>query len=307
MLSRIAESLFWIGRYAERADGAARIVDVLRLQLVEGFVGAESIDAGSVLHMVMGIPSEDLGDLSAIGDRLVFDLGNPSSITGALFSCRENARRARETVSTELWEAINTTWHRWNGLGSSGVSERHLRFIRERAALIAGVADSSMSHDDTWEFLILGRSLERADMTARLVATGGLTAPHTDWSTVLTSCGAQQAVMRSHRGVVDDAVAATFLVLDRAFPRSVMFSLNRAEECLRRLSPESSRVGVSDEARRLLGRVRTQLEYSDPADLVLDLPSRMLTVQQAVMAASGQITGRYFQSGGAVAWTGELL
>lgn len=307
MLSRIAESLFWIGRYAERADGTARIVDVLRLQLVEGFAGAESIDAGSVLHMVMGIPSEDLGDLSAIGDRLVFDVHNPSSITGALYSCRENARRARETVSTELWEAINTTWHRWSGLGRGALTERHLRFIRQRSALLAGVADSSMSHDDAWEFLILGRSLERADMTARLVATGGLTAPHTDWSSVLSSCGAQQAVMRSHRGVVDDSVAATFLVLDRAFPRSVLFSLNRAEECLRRLSPESSRVGVSDEARRLLGRVRTQLEYADPADLVLDLPARMLSVQQSVTAASGQISARYFQSGSAVAWTGELV
>ena len=113
--------------------------------------------------------------------------------------------------------------------------------------------------------------------------------------------------MRSHRGVVDDAVAATFLVLDRAFPKSVMFSLNRAEECLRRLSPESSRVGVSDEARRLLGKVRTELEYSEPSALVVDLPARMLTVQQAVMAASGRISGRYFQSGGAVAWTGELV
>ena len=174
MLSRIAESLFWIGRYTERADGTARIVDVLRLQLLEDPGADEAIAARTVLSVIMGMPFEGEVGFADVSAALVFDRSNASSITGAWFAARENARRARETLSTELWEGINTTWHRWHGFGRGIATERHLSWVRERAALVSGIADSTMSHDEAWDFLVLGRSLERADMTARLVATGGL-------------------------------------------------------------------------------------------------------------------------------------
>ena len=231
----------------------------------------------------------------------------PSSVTGALHAARENARRARETLSTELWESINTTWHRWNGLGRHSVTERHLSWVRERASLIAGIADSTMSHDDAWQFLVLGRALERADMTARLVATGGLSTGGPPWSAVLSSCGAQQAFMRSHRGMLTDERAAAFLALDRQFPRSVLFALTEAEQRLRSLSPEVERLGVSDEARRRLGSIRTALEYGITSDVVGSLPVQMQAVQAAVTAASASIAERYFQSGPLPTWTEELI
>ncbi|QKE85245.1 alpha-E domain-containing protein [Arthrobacter sp. NEB 688] len=308
MLSRIAESLFWIGRYTERADGTARIVDVLRLQLLEDPVAVEAEAARTVLSVIMGLPHEGPVSFDDVGASLVFDRTNPSSISGAWFAARENARRARETLSTELWEGINTTWHRWNGFGRAGVTERHLSWVRERAAFVAGIADSTMSHDEAWDFLVLGRSIERADMTARLVATGGLPGGGAPWSVVLSSCGAQQAFMRSQRGLLSDDRAAAFLVLDREFPRSVFFSLLEAERRLEALSPpQAERIGVSDEARRQLGRVRTSLEYRSTAEVIADLPAQMLRVQAAVTAASTAIAARYFQAGPLPTWTRDVV
>ncbi len=308
MLSRIAESLFWIGRYTERADGTARIVDVLRLQLLEDPAADESAAAHTVLKVIMGLPHEGAVTFDDVGASLVFDRANSSSITGAWFAARENARRARETLSTELWEGINTTWHRWNGFGRGIVTERHLSWVRERAALVSGIADSTMSHDEAWDFLVLGRSIERADMTARLVATGGFPGGGAPWSVVLSSCGAQQAFMRSQRGLLSDDRAAAFLVLDREFPRSVFFSLLEAEHRLEALSPpQAERIGVSDEARRQLGRIRTSLEYRSTADVIADLPAQMRRVQSAVTTASAAIAGRYFQSGPLTTWTRDVV
>jgi uncharacterized alpha-E superfamily protein len=242
-----------------------------------------------------------------VGQHLVFDRDNASAISGAWHAARENARRTRETLSTELWESINTTWHRWRSMGRHTVTERHLAWARERAALVSGIADSTMSHDDAWDFLVLGRSLERADMTARLVANGGLHHRGPSWSTVLSSCGAAQAFMRSQRGLMTDDRAAAFLVLDREFPRSVFFALTEAERRLVALSPEAARMGVSDEARRQLGRIRTSLEYRSTPEILADLPAQMFRVQEAVTAASEAIAAKYFQSGPVPLWNEELV
>ncbi|MFN8014905.1 MAG: alpha-E domain-containing protein [Dermatophilaceae bacterium] len=307
MLSRIAESLFWIGRYIERADGTARIVDVLRLQLLEDPAAQEGEASRTVLSVIMGMPSDGAVGFTDVGDRLVFDRQNPSAIAGALLAARENARRARETLSTELWEAINTTWHRWQGLGRQDVTSRHLSWARERAALISGIADSTMSHDDAWHFLVLGRNLERADMTARLVATGGRPGTGAPWSVVLSSCGAQQAFMRSQRGLHSDDRAAAFLVLDREFPRSVFYAMTKAEQHLATLDPHADRIGVSDEARRQLGRVRTSLEFRATSEVLAELPEQMLRVQQSVNGAAQAVASRYFQAGPLPTWTEELV
>lgn len=307
MLSRIADSLFWIGRYIERADGTARMVDVLRLSLIEDPGQDESYTSWMLLGGIMGYegtsPEVDYTDVARL---LVFDADNPSAISGSWLAARENARRARETLSTELWEVINTSWHRWNGLGTRAATQQHLGWVRERAALVAGIADSTMSHDEAWDFLCLGRSLERADMTARIVATGALEwGP--GWGVVLNSCGAQQAMLRTMRGVITDRTAAAFLTLDRRFPRSVLAALQEAEDRLTALAPDTDRVGFSDEARRILGQTRTQLEYAHTDEVLDDLPALMRVVQGAVTVASDAIGARYFQSGPVQEWTGETL
>ncbi len=307
MLSRIADSLFWIGRYIERADGTARMVDVLRLSLIEDPGQDENYTSWMLLGGIMGLDdvSPDV-TYADVASRLVFDADNPSAISGSWLAARENARRARETLSTELWEVINTSWHRWNGLGAQTATQQHLGWVTERAALVAGIADSTMSHDEAWDFLSLGRSLERADMTARIVATGAIDGGP-NWGVVLASCGAQQAMLRTMRGVITDRTAAAFLSLDRRFPRSVLASLREAEDRLTALSPDTDRVGFSDEARRILGQTRTQLEYAGPDDVLDDLPAMMGLVQESVTQASDAIGARYFMSGPVQEWTGEIL
>ncbi len=151
----------------------------------------------------------------------------PASVIGAIGAARENARRSREIISTELWENINVTWHESTAARSTGPSAlAFFTWVRERAAAFNGVADATISRDDAWHFLRLGRSIERADMTARLVAARALSGDvGPSWVTLLQSCGAYQAFLRSARGAVEDRRAIEFLLLDSLFPRSLISAL----------------------------------------------------------------------------------
>ncbi|BDZ45450.1 alpha-E domain-containing protein [Naasia aerilata] len=307
MLSRIAESLFWIGRYIERSDGTARILDV-HLQLLLEDPWIEEDTACRALLSVMGSSAPDDRELSRedVLALLAVDRTHPASIAYSLGAARENARRAREIVSTELWECLNTTRARMPRRVSSEKVHEFFAWIRERAALAVGVIESSTSRDESWLFFTLGRSIERADMTARLLATRSLTeVSGPSWTTILRSCGAYEAYLRTYRGVPSARNAAEFLLLDRLFPRSVLFSVSRAEECLRELEPRSERVGVSDQAQRLLGQIRSQLEYTPIAEVLDDLPRQMDAVQDVTSAASEAIRSRYFPTSAAPSWIGE--
>lgn len=313
MLSRIAESLYWIGRYVERADDTARILDVHLQHLLEDPWAAEDVACRSLLA-VMGSP--DVPDTplrrADVLDRLAYSTG-VGSIVGALGAARENARRARETISTEMWECLNTTWNSMPQQARPGVDpHRFFGWVRERAAVVAGIADATMSRDLPWHFLTAGRSIERADMTARLVASRvviGDTGPA--WPVLLRSCGAHEAFLRAHHGIVGDSKAAEFLLLDRLFPRSVVFAMRQGEVSLEQLGGGGSadRGGASvaggGDARRLLGRARADLEYRSVPELLEDLPRQMQRVQQACSAASVAISSRYFPSGVATAWVSK--
>lgn len=307
MLSRIAESLFWIGRYIERGDGTARILDVhLQLLLEDPWI-EEDIACRSLLS-VMGVePPVGAGVTRAdVLQLLAVDRNQPASIAYSLGAARENARRAREVVSTELWEVLNTTRARMPRRVASDKVHEFFAWVRERAALAVGIIESATSRDEAWSFFTLGRSIERADMTARLLATRSLTeASGPSWTTILRSVGAYEAYLRTYRGVPSARNAAEFLLLDRLFPRSILFSVTRAEQCMREIEPRSDRVGVSDQALLLLGRIRSQLEYRSIADILEDLPHAMDEVQLATSAASEAIRQRYFPTGAAPSWSGE--
>jgi uncharacterized alpha-E superfamily protein len=307
MLSRIAESLFWIGRYVERADGTARILDVhLQLLLEDPWI-EEDIACRSLL----GVMGTDVADERALTRTdvlqvLAVDRNQPASIAYSLNAARENARRAREVVSTELWEVLNTTRARMPRRVAGDKVHEFFGWVRERSALAVGIIEAGSSRDEAWSFFTLGRSIERADMTARLLATRSLTeASGPSWTTILRSVGAYEAYLRTYRGVPSARNAAEFLLLDRLFPRSILFAVSRAEQCLREIEPRSGRVGVSDQAQLILGRIRSELEFRAVADIIDDLPHHMDTVQSATSAASEAIRQRYFPTGAAPSWVGE--
>ncbi|MFY9887872.1 MAG: alpha-E domain-containing protein [Streptosporangiaceae bacterium] len=307
LLSRIAETLFWTGRYIERADDTARMVDVYVHRLLGEPRANEDADCRALLS-VLGIPAEAAAPLDIGGTlyQLAYDTKSPSAIAGAMLAARAGARSVRDVISSEMWECLNVTGHQL--AAQRRAAERlgphvYLRFIRERAALFFGLADSTMSHDDAWRFLVLGRSLERVDMTARLLqARMPDTSYDVGWPMLLRACGAYESFIRSHGWAVGQSEAIEFLVLDRLFPRSVLHSLGTAEECLASLDPEAGRAGMADPARRPIGALRTRLEYSRtdlPDDQLADL---LGVLQETCLQASEAIAERYFRYADAVAW-----
>jgi uncharacterized alpha-E superfamily protein len=315
MLSRIAESLFWIGRYVERADDTARILDAFLSRLLEDPWADEDAACRSLLA-ILGAPAPQDRRLTTgdVLELLAFDSDDPSAISGAVVAARDNARGVRETISSEMWECLNVTWHSLAARRSA--AERlgpnaFLSYVRERAAVLAGLTESTMSRDDGWRFLVLGRSLERVDMTARLVSIQA-NSPDEDagWRTVLRACGADEAFLRTHGGTFEPQRVTEFLLLDRLFPRSALHALGIAESCLRELAPSTERAGMTDAARRPIGQIRTRLEYADATTLLVELPGHLRALQQACATASGAITARYFPQSvpliwGTAAWGSE--
>jgi uncharacterized alpha-E superfamily protein len=309
MLSRIAESLFWIGRYTERAEDTARILDVhFHLLLEDPWVDEQAACQGLLEIMGMSRAEErDHLDARRVSELVAFDLENASSIVGSLTAARENARGAREAISSEMWECLNATYNELPGHVAAAQAlgpHNFFRYVKERAAIMAGLADATLSRDDGWRFFVLGRSLERVDMTCRLLsARFGEGAGSPGWVTLLRSCSAHEAYLRTYRRTVDASLVAEFLLLDRLFPRSVYYALALAERCLSELAPPSGRAGVDDEARRILGRARTDLEFRRVGELLRDLPSHLQALETACSDASTAIAGRYFRQAVPVGWT----
>lgn len=305
MLSRIAESLFWIGRYVERADYTARILDVHLHTIVED----PFVDEGQVCRSllgVMGLAQDGVVDRRDVLRLLMYDPASEHSIAATLGAVRESARRARETLSADMWQAINATWRVIPGGRLQTMRDpQAFAWVRERAAVITGITDSTMTRDDGWQFLVLGRGIERADMTARLLTTAALSStPTAAWRNTLRACDAHEAFLRTYRGLESDREAAEFLLLDRLFPRSVVFALTRAERCLENLEPGGQRAGFGDEAQRLLGRARAELEYRPLADILRRLPAEMREVQRTCTLATEAISRRYFEGAVAMRWLG---
>jgi uncharacterized alpha-E superfamily protein len=306
MLSRIAESLYWIGRYVERAEDTARILDV-HLQRMLADPWTQEDTACRSLLAVMGRPNDEGPFTSSrIVDLLALDQTKASSVVGSLAAARENARGARETISSEMWECLNATW-----LGLPNARRRveqqgvhaFFRWVRERCAVMTGLTDATMSRDEGWVFLVLGRSVERVDMTARLLRTherAGGSIP--SWMTLLRSSGAWETFLRTYRGSLDDRHAAEFLLLDRLFPRSVFAALSTAESCLTELEPDPGRAGVATDAQRIVGRARTNLEFRGADDLIGDLSTVLGSLEKTCKQVNDAVSRRYFRQTTAVNW-----
>jgi uncharacterized alpha-E superfamily protein len=314
MLSRIAESLFWLGRYVERADDTARILDAFMHRLLDDPVTDEHAACRTLIGL-LGVPLPDPAepcDADRVMELVGFDTGNPSAVAGAWYAARDNARGVSEVISTEAWECLNGTRNALTGQRRSAGRlgpYAYLRFVRERAALFYGLADSTMSRDDGWLFLTAGRSLERVDMTARLLSAKVIASRYApDWSTLLRAAGADEPHRRTVGWARDPQSAARFLVLDQTFPRSIVHALGVAEQCLARLSQtvHAARGGtataVRSAARRDVGRMRTMLEYADEQTLPLQLPNYLKQLQEGCIAASTHIADEYFQYSAPLAW-----
>jgi uncharacterized alpha-E superfamily protein len=307
MLSRIAESLFWIGRYLERADGTARLLDV-HLQLLLEDPWVEEDIACRALLSVMGSSAPDDRELSRVDllEILGVERDNTTSIAFSLDQARENARRAREVISSEMWEVLNTNRAKMPRRVSADKVHGFFSWVRDRTALAVGTMESSAIRDETWSFFTVGRSIERADMTARLLSTRALIEEGgPSWTTILRSCGAYEAYLRRYRGMPSAENAAEFLVLDRLFPRSILFQVIRAETCVQEIEPQLDRSVITNTVLRELGQIRGELEFQPVEQILHDLPAYMERIQLRMSEISEALRQRYFPVLSAPTWIRE--
>ncbi len=304
MLSRIAESLYWIGRYLERADNTARILEVEVQTNLEnppkGFKGTTRWSRNGNTDRPLSVKSaiveaEYLADLS-------LSLGHPTSILSSIVAARENARGAREVISSELWECLNVTQNqmmlsRFEGDALSlHQFFQFTQFAKERVALAYGIVESTMTRDDAWHFFSIGVLIERIDMTVRLIGTRDLESEDIfGWITTLKSCSAYQAFIRAYGGVgMDRRSVLEFLVLDRGFPRSIYFALNGVGTALESLIDGNQAALRRDMAFRLLGKLKGDVEYLESEDLATELGVHLNRIQVGTGELSNAISSRFF-------------
>ena len=300
MLSRIADAMFWIGRYVERADQTARILGV-SLQSITEDASLDPVDSCAGVYGIFGVtdvPAEDL-TVQRVLERLVTDRANPSSVAGALQAARENARGVREALSTEVWESLNTAT-----LGMPRVvrpSRMHgaFQFAKDRCAMVNGLLDASITRDEAWLFLRVGQLLERVDMLARNLQAHDLS-DTSDAATVLLlrSCSAHEAYIRSYRGRVRVSGAIEFLLLDSIFPRSAAYCLSEIDEALETLAKlhgnSFDRLGTAEPGRRIVGRALASLRFRQLEDITEDFEDEMEQLQRVTGAVTRSLGTTYF-------------
>lgn len=308
MLARLAENLFWTGRYVERAEGTALLLDVTYHGLLESH-HSEARQAWQDLLAVLHVKepfaaAHDEPTHAAVTDFLVLDDDNPGSITSSIERARENARSVRELISTELWQTMNdfALDMRARDLARDLDRNPHELYgtVKLRCQTIYGVASETMPRDDGWRFMMLGRMLERAEMTCRLLNVRYAQlerrgADSHDWVSVLKSAGAFEAYRKTHRVTMDAGLVVEFLLWNETFPRSVLFCLRAAEAGLAALcGAEPSRPGARSQ--RLLGRIRAELEYRDIGELLEEgLHDFLDRVQEQVWAVADAVADEFFR------------
>ena len=312
MLSRIADSLFWLARYIERAEDTARILDVNYHMLLEQSQDSYQLRWEPLIVMA---GEENLfrrlySEVNAenVFEFLAFRPDNPSSIIECISKARENARTIRDCISREMWEDINGLYHmvgRFNPreeivAGPHRFCDR-IKFGTHR---FHGVTDATLPRDEGWQFLRIGWSLERAEMTSRLVdvqyqnlldelPTTGTPDNH-QWMAILRSVGAVEAYHRQYHSAIEPEKVAGMLILNSQHPRSIRFSTTEVQSGLRAISG-SDRGYYANEAERLAGKVVERLSYDRIEEIFKQGLHSYLNELSAMFASMGSdIARNYF-------------
>jgi uncharacterized alpha-E superfamily protein len=284
MLSRVADSLYWMARYLERAEHTARLLDVnLNLMLDESSTSSEHRWL-RVLH-ALGHPRELewKGDAYELTQTLTFDASHKPSIVSCIIAARENSRHVREQISTEQWHRLNSLYLQVTRPGIEteidAQSTEFLQSVMEAVHQFQGVTDSTMSHGEGWQFIQVGRFIERASATAML-----LEAYHEDlwihpehipegseyieWMGLLRSATAFEAYCKVYTADLTPDRILEFLLLDKQFPHSLSFAIDSMQQALEAIQRESGK-SRAEPLHRLGGRLQAILSFTS-IDEVLD-------------------------------------
>jgi uncharacterized alpha-E superfamily protein len=288
MLSRVAENLFWMSRYLERAENVARLLDVgLYLELD---AGGRSGEVGSApVEIALNIlacrdafrSAHEAPERTAVLEFLTFDRRNAQSILSMIARARENARGTQESIGVDAWRQANRLYlylcsQRARRRFAASPSSFYTA-IKDSCILFDGMIQNTLPRDEVYYFLQLGRFLERVDVMGRILhakcqtSMGSGGGPEIGWELVrwtglLRSCSAYGAYLRSERDRVEPVGVIRFLVLDPDFPRAIRFCVARCREALKEIAGGDDDE-VASEAERLLGRLESELRYIDVAEI----------------------------------------
>jgi len=320
LLSRVAESAFWMSRYIERAEHVARVLLVninslldvgdlepeVELQLWTAPLRIFLLDQTPQAKELLATARDRLAP--AIAGFLVFDSANPNSIYSCITRARENARSVRETISSEMWENLNALYWALRSEEASGQFSESasdlLKQVMNGSLLFQGLADQTLGHNQSWHFIQAGKFLERIDVTCRVIQTKfaaldavepyiEATERNTHLLSVVRSCCALEAFRRNAADIDPDAIAA-FLLLERAFPRSVCFCARHAHDAIHRISIQADPT-LHLPAQAILGRLHADLQYTAPHQIEGDLLNPFLEkIQSATLDATIAIKKSYF-------------
>lgn len=314
MLSRTAESVYWMSRYLERAANVARVVGVnLNLEIDLSGLAEEQwfpmVQVGgdeSVFAKRYGAPTR-----SNVIEFLTIDRANPNSIASCVAAARENARTVREIISSEVWQEINEFY-----LDVTAPEARRfalhdaVRFfgsVTRACHVVAGTKSETMEHGEAWNFSRLGRFIERADQTSRILdvkyflllpSSSDIGRPVDDlqWSALLRSASGFEAYRRAH-GLVSSESVVAFLLFDRAFPRSVGYCVTQADFSLHGVTGTPMR-RFANRAEQLLGRLASELDYTDAAEVVAGgLHEFIDGLQDRLNQVGDAVTATFFRQG----------
>ena len=277
MLSRVANSIYWLNRYIERAENIARFVDVnlnLSLDMPIGM-----IQQWEPLIWTSGdrdLFSKNYGAVTSekVIQFLTFDQNNPNSILSCLNLARENARSVREIISSEMWVQVNSFYHFVQGAAKDPLSLNWSSFfgrIKSESHLFVGITNVTMSHNEGWQFGQLGRFLERAEKTTRILDVKyfillpssrdvGSTLDELQWMSLLRSVSAYEMYRKRDVHRISPTAVADFLLLECEFPRSIRFCVQSAEQALHRIMGTKMGTWCSP-VERCLGKLRSDLDY----------------------------------------------
>ena len=284
MLSRVADSIYWMSRYIERAENVARFMDVnLRLMLDSPIGASEQWEPMVNTTGDQKIFHEKYPEATRenVIQFLAFDATYPNSILSCLRSARENARSVREIISSEMWESLNQFYLMVNDAAHSRekIAEPAEFFagVRNASHSFGGATNATMSHGEGWHFCRLGMQLERADKTSRILdvkyfillptpADVGTPIDDIQWAAVLRSASAFEMYRKRHGRILPEKVV-DFLLLDREFPRAIHHCLIKSEESLHLIS-DTPLGTFRNLAEQRLGQLRSDVAFAQVGDII---------------------------------------
>ena len=314
MLARVADSIYWMSRYVERAENVARFIDVNLNLMLDLPVG--SPQQWQPLVNTTGDAAEFAKRYGTATQRnviqfLTFDQENVNSIRSCLRAARENARSVREIISSEMWEQVNQFYLMVNSADAHSRTDPQELFASVRMAghLFTGVTDATMTHNESWNFCRLGRMLERADKTSRILdvkyflllptaADVGTTSDDIQWAAVLRSASAFEMYMKSHGRIAPDRIVE-FLLLEKEFPRAIQYCLLRARESVHAISGTPAGM-FRHPVERLLAELCSELAYSRiEAIIAAGLHEHLDRLQDKLNRVGDGISQAFFAARGA--------